>query len=112
MGAYLELHEQKKEMGLISFTYFNQQTARYNHKDLKQGVKDNLDRKAEKKLALLKQDKSTYLTLELISILNDTKKSTNQIKESTNQIKGWVTFFGVLYIIGIVVYVISIIADA
>ena len=97
MGAYLELLEEKKEMGLISTKYFNQQTSWYNNKHEEQSTKNVFDSEAEKKLALLKQDKTVYLTLEMISILKETE-------ENTNQIKGWVTFFGVLYILAIAVY--------
>ena len=98
MSAYLQLLEEKKEMGLISNKYFKSQTKWYNLKDLDKSIKATFDSQAEKKLAILKQDTSTFLTVELISVVNDTKTSTNQIK-------GWVTFFGVLYIVGIVVTV-------
>ena len=100
MGAFLELLEEKKEMSLISVKYFNQQTGWYNQKALKQGVKDNYDKRAEKKLALLKQDKSTFLTLELISVVKDTKNITNEIK-------GWVKFLGIMFIVGIAISVLT-----
>ena len=87
-------------MGLISDEYAKSRKKHYDDLD----SKINLDSQAKKKLAILKQDKSTFLTVELISLVNDTKKSTNQIK-------GWVTFLGVLYIIGIIVAVV-ILADA
>ena len=99
MGAYLEYLELQEELGLISNKDFKQQ--KMLHLDnLNKADKDSDDDWAKKKLANLKQDKSTFLTVEMITILKATKKSTNQIK-------GWVTFFGVLYILGIAGYLLS-----
>ena len=96
MSAYLELLEEKYKIGLISDKDSKSLEATYKGLML-QNDKDKLDSQAEKKLIILKQDKSTFLTVELISLVNDTKKSTNTIKK-------WVTAFGIVWVLGLIYY--------
>ena len=99
MSAYVELLEEKKEMGLISDEYAKSRKKHYDDLD----SKINLDSQAKKKLAILKQDKSTFLTVELISLVNDTKKSTNTIKN-------WVTAFGIVWVLGLIYYLFNLLS--
>jgi len=99
MSAYLDLLIEKREMGLISDARAKSRKKHYDELNSK-SEKENLDNQAEKKLRILKQDKSTFLSIELISLVSDSKRSTNTIKN-------WVTFFGILYILGVVVGMIA-----
>ena len=93
MGAYLEILEKKHELGLITNRIFIANKKWY--KNMSQKYKDIQDNNSDKKLILLKEDKMWFITIDLLLQIKD-------IKNSNNSIKGWLTFIGILYIIGII----------
>lgn len=94
MSKYLELLHFKHDLGLISEEYLEGEESHYNSQ-LNTSWKDMLDKRSERQLILMEKDKNWFIATELLSKIKD-------IKKSNNTIKGWITFIGVLIIIGII----------
>ncbi|SDS49824.1 hypothetical protein SAMN04515667_2310 [Formosa sp. Hel1_31_208] len=101
MSNYLELLEEKKELGLITTALYKSRVKMYESKGVKQNVKDKYDASAQKKLTLIKEDKISFLTIELINEVKLTNKNTNAIK-------GWVTFIGIMFVLGLIMAIYSV----
>ena len=93
MSAYLELLEEKSKLGLITGKSLEDKEKWYYLKQVKQMHKDNADAKAKIELDLIKSDKSAFLTIQVLNELN-------QINKSTRSTNGWITFIGIINLLG------------
>ena len=100
MSAYLELRLKKHQYRLISSEELKNNLSWYKSDKVKQMDKDREDDLAQKELNLFNEDKSAFLLSKLIL---ETKK----VKNYTSTIKGWVQFFGLLWIIGFIVLILT-----
>lgn len=98
MSNYLDLIEKEFELGLLSRISIAQRKRTYNNMNKK--TKERFDNDAEHELNLLTKDKDFFIQTQILSSLKS-------IKQSNSEIKGWITFIGVMMIIGIIASLIT-----